>query len=79
MEERGLRSLLASYSAFPTPHSPCRSPGRSRPLRGGRWRTQTIHANTDLSFDQTSPVQLADAVREHWGIRAPSHRPLVPI
>jgi predicted transposase YbfD/YdcC len=46
---------------------------RSRPLRGGRWRTETIYAITDLTFDQTSPVELADAARRHWGIENRLH------
>jgi hypothetical protein len=42
---------------------------RRRRRRGVRaWRTETVYAITDLTPDQASPAQLADAVRAHWGI-----------
>lgn len=46
---------------------------RSRPLTGGRWRTEIVHAITDLTAEQTTPVELADAVRGHWGIENRLH------
>lgn len=46
---------------------------RSRPLTGGRWRTETVYAITDLSIEQTSPSELADALRAHWGIENRLH------
>jgi predicted transposase YbfD/YdcC len=46
---------------------------RSRPLTGGRWRTETVYAITDLTLEQTSPIELADALRAHWGIENRLH------
>ncbi len=46
---------------------------RSRPLTGGRWRTETVHSITDLTAAQTSPAELADALRGHWGIENRLH------
>jgi len=46
---------------------------RSRRLTGGRWRTETIYAITDLTAEQTTAVELADAVRAHWGIENRLH------
>jgi len=46
---------------------------RSRPSTGGRWRTETVHAITDLTAEQTSPTELADALRGHWGIENRLH------
>jgi len=46
---------------------------RRRSLLGRRWRTETVHAITDLSQGQTSPVELADAIRAAWGIENRLH------
>lgn len=41
---------------------------RSRPLTSGRWRTETVYAMTDLTAEQTTAAELADALRGHRGI-----------
>jgi hypothetical protein len=41
----------------------------SRPLTDGRWPTEIVYAITDLTTEQTSALELADAVRAHWGIQ----------
>lgn len=46
---------------------------RRRPLTGGRWRTETVYAITDLTAEQTTPVELVDALRAHWGIENRLH------
>ena len=46
---------------------------RSRPLTGGRWRTETVHAITDLTAEHTTAAELADALRGHWGIENRLH------
>jgi len=46
---------------------------RSQPLAGGRWRSETVYAITDLTADQTSPPELAGAQRTHWGIENRLH------
>ncbi len=46
---------------------------RSRPLAGGRWRTETVYAITDRTPELTSSTELADASRAHWGIENRLH------
>lgn len=46
---------------------------RRKPLGSRRWQTETVHAITDLGFDQTTPAELADAARAHWGIENRLH------
>lgn len=46
---------------------------RRRPLTGGRWRTETVYAITDLNFEQTTALELSDAMRGHWGIENRLH------
>ncbi len=46
---------------------------RRKPQTGSRWRTETVYAITDLTQDQTSPAELADAIRAHWGIENRLH------
>jgi predicted transposase YbfD/YdcC len=46
---------------------------RSRRAGSRRWRTETVYAITDLTLEQTSAAQLADALRAHWGIENRLH------
>jgi len=46
---------------------------RRKPLSSRRWQAETVHAITDLTFDQTTPAELADAARAHWGIENRLH------
>lgn len=46
---------------------------RRRPLAAGRWRTETVYAITDLTQDQVSAPELADALRAHWSIENRLH------
>src|SRR5659263_86704 len=46
---------------------------RRRRLNGTRWSTETVYAITSLSATQTSPAELADALRGHWSIEDRLH------
>ena len=59
--------------AFPTAKLAIKITRRRRPLTVGRWRTETVYAITDLTYEQTSPTRLADAARAHWGIENRLH------
>jgi predicted transposase YbfD/YdcC len=37
------------------------------------WHSETVYALTDLDWDQTTPAELADALRAHWGIENRLH------
>lgn len=58
---------------FPTANLAIKITRRRRPLTGTRWRTETVYAITDLTHDQTTPAELADAIRAHWGIENRLH------
>ena len=44
-----------------------------RGTRTGRWSTETVYVITDLTLDQTSAQELADALRGRWGIENRLH------
>lgn len=46
---------------------------RRRRLNSTRWSTETVYAITSLSATQTSPDELADALRGHWSIEDRLH------
>jgi predicted transposase YbfD/YdcC len=46
---------------------------RRRRLNSTRWSTETVYAITSLSATQTSPAELADALRGHWSIEDRLH------
>jgi len=48
-------------------------PAPSAPDRHQAPDAETVYAITDLSFEQTSAAELADAARAHWGIENPLH------
>ncbi|MGH9248100.1 MAG: ISAs1 family transposase [Acidimicrobiales bacterium] len=59
---------------FPTANLAIKLTRRRRPPTGARWRTETVYAITDLTHDQTTtPAELADAIRAHWGIENRLH------
>jgi predicted transposase YbfD/YdcC len=73
-EQRTLKlTTVAAGIGFPGAALALQITRRSRPLRGGRWRTETVYAITDLTAEQTTPVELADALRAHWGIENRLH------
>ncbi len=73
--ERRTLKLTAVTAGIGFPHAALalQITRRSRPLRGGRWHTETIYAITDLTADQTNPAEVADAARGHWGIENRLH------
>ena len=46
---------------------------RRMALAGTRRHTETVYAITDLTGEQTTAPQLADAIRAHWGIENRLH------
>lgn len=73
-EQRTLKLTAVSVGiGFPHATLALQITRRRRPLAGRRWRTETVYAITDLSAEQTSPAELADAMRGHWGIENRLH------
>jgi hypothetical protein len=46
---------------------------KTRPRRGGRWKTVTVYAITSLLVHQARPDELATWIRQHWQIEALHH------
>ena len=69
------RLQVVTVTGLPFPHAAqaIRITRRVRPLTGGRWRTVTVYAVTNLTAHQASPAHLADYIRGHWGIEALHH------
>jgi predicted transposase YbfD/YdcC len=73
-EHRTLKAVtVAAGLAFPHAAQAIAITRRTRPLRGGTWRTVTLYAITSLTASQASPAQLARWVRGHWHIEALHH------
>jgi predicted transposase YbfD/YdcC len=73
-EQRTLKlTTIAAGIGFPHAALALQITRRRRPLTGGRWRTETVFAITDLTPKQTSRIELADASRAHWGIENRLH------
>jgi hypothetical protein len=66
---------VVTVAGLPFPHATqaIRITRRVRPLAGGRWRTVTVYAITNLTAYQASPAHLADYIRGHWAIEAFHH------
>jgi len=74
LEERLVKlTTVAAGIGFPDAALAVQITRRRKPLAGRRWQTETVHAITDLQFEQTSPAELADAARAHWGIENRLH------
>jgi predicted transposase YbfD/YdcC len=69
------RLQVVTVTGLPFPHATqaIRVTRRVRPLAGGRWRTVTVYAITNLTAYQASPAHLADYIRGHWHIEALHH------
>lgn len=74
--ERRTMKLVAVQTgiAFPGAALAIKLTRKRKPLTGHRWRTETIHAITDLTWDQANAARLAQAIRAHWGIENRLHR-----
>jgi predicted transposase YbfD/YdcC len=46
---------------------------KTRPRRGGRWKTVTVYAITSLHPHHATPGELATWIRQHWQIEALHH------
>ena len=74
VEERIVKlTAIAGGIAFPSAALAVQVTRRRKALTSNKWQTETVHAIADLSFDQTSPAELADAPRAHWGIENRLH------
>jgi predicted transposase YbfD/YdcC len=74
LESRTVKvTAISAGIAFPGAALAIQVTRRRRPPRARRWRTETVYAVTDLTEDQVSPAELADAVRAHWGIENRLH------
>ena len=74
---RGQRTLrltaIAAGIGFPGAALALQLTRRRWPLASRKWSTETVHCMTDLTQEQTSPAELADAPRAHWGIENRVH------
>jgi predicted transposase YbfD/YdcC len=77
LEERTLKltAIAAGMGgiAFPGAALAIQITRRRKALTDNKWQTETVHAITDLAYAQTSPAELADALRAHWGIENRLH------
>jgi predicted transposase YbfD/YdcC len=74
VESRTLK-LVAVRTGLGFPHArlALQLTRRRRPLTSGCWRTETVYAVTDLTWDQIRADLLADAIRGQWGIENRLH------
>jgi predicted transposase YbfD/YdcC len=77
-ERRTLKvTAVAAGLGFPHAAQAIQIVRRRRPLNAKtgtrRWSTETVYAITSLTATQTSPVELADALRDHWSIEDRLH------
>jgi predicted transposase YbfD/YdcC len=64
---------VAAGIGFPHAQVAIQITRRRRPRGVRAWRTETVYAITDLTPEQASAAQVADAVRSHWGIENRLH------
>jgi predicted transposase YbfD/YdcC len=73
-ESRTIRLAAVSTGiGFPHARTAVQLARRRRPLTGGKWRTETVYAITDLDQTQIRPDELADIARGHWHIENRLH------
>jgi predicted transposase YbfD/YdcC len=73
-EQRTLKlTAVAAGIGFPGAALALQLTRRRRPLASRTRSTETVYCMTDLTQEQTSPAQLADAQRAHWGIENRVH------
>lgn len=66
-------TALSTGIAFPHASMAIQVTRRRRPLRGGTWRTETVHAITDLDQNRIRPEEIADILRGHWLVENALH------
>ena len=73
-EQRTLKlTAVAAGISFPGAALALQLTRRRRSLTSRKGSTETVCAITDLTQEQTSPAELADAQRAHWGIENRVH------
>jgi predicted transposase YbfD/YdcC len=70
-EQRSIRAVTPRYLDFP--HAAQAIKIIRKRVVHGRTSRETVYAITDLTAEQASPDQLAQAARDHWGIEALHH------
>ena len=74
LESRTVKlTAVGSGIGFPAAALAIQITRRRTSLTATRWHTETVYAITDLSVEQASPAELADAIRAHWGIENRLH------
>jgi predicted transposase YbfD/YdcC len=74
VESRTLKLVaLAAGMGFPHAQLAIQIVRRRRSRSSRRWRTETVYAITDLTWDQIRADQLADVIRGHWSIENRLH------
>jgi len=66
-------TAIAAGIGFPGAQLALRIQRRIRKTGSRRWRSETVYAITDLTVEQISAAELADALRAHWGIENRLH------
>ena len=68
-----LRNAVTGGILFPHAQLAVQIVRRRRPATSRRWRSETVYAVTDLSWQQIRADQLAEAIREHWHVENRLH------
>lgn len=66
-------TAIATGIGFPGAKLPPQVQRRSRQTGSRCWRSETVYAITDLTLQQSTAAELADALRAHWGIENRLH------
>ncbi len=66
-------TAISAGIAFPGARLALQVTRRRRPTGARRFRTETVYAITDLTIEQTTAAELAQALRGHWGIENRLH------
>jgi predicted transposase YbfD/YdcC len=66
-------TAVAAGIGFPHARLAIQMIRRRRRPASRTWQSENVYALTDLDWDQTTPAELADALRAHWGIENRLH------
>jgi predicted transposase YbfD/YdcC len=70
-EPRSIKVVTVEpHLAFPHAAQAIAITRKTRPHRGGRWKTVNVYAITSLTAHQARPDELATWIRQHWQIEA---------
>ena len=72
-ELRELQVVCVSDLLFPHARQVLRITRRRRAFGARKWSTETVHAVTDLAFEQATAAELATWARGHWNIENSVH------